>query len=708
MAKKLIIAEKRDAGQTIANVVSNVWGEHFVAQKGYLESERYIVSWCAGHLVTLAQPDAYDPNLKKWSVDTLPIIPNQMQYTLIESTQGQYFILEKLFARKDVIGIVNAADAGREGELIFRLVYMYAKCKKPVKRLWASTTAAEDIKNALLSMKPGSEFDSLYLAALCRSIQDWLIGINATRKYSCEYGQKLTIGRVQTPTLAMVVNRDRAIEGFQKSYLYKLMFCDEKGTKFLTEAFESVDDANAALRKCSGKSIAVQDVKTQTKRVKPPMLYSTTELQKDTSKYFGMSPKETLDIMQKLYDQHLLSYPRTDATSISSAQEKEFHNFLKEIISWYQWPAPTTGNWNVSRLVDDKAITDHPALTITREFSPSKRNGCNDKEKAVLDLVVNRMVTCASGDYVYKATAVFAQCNGVVFESRGIETLDEGWRYYRKMIAPFAPDTVLPDYQKGETLIAKTPMHIEQIETKPPARFTPSTLLEAMEKAGKNDMDSDVERVGIGTSATRAEIIEKLVSTGYVEITGAKNTIRSTEKGRALIDVMPSSLRNVDMTVEWENKMLAIRTAPVEKAEILAEDLLNETKQFVKDLISNFTIDNSLKCATGSIQNNKKESVGNCPACGRPVYLSKAGTSWYCSGYKEGCTFSIWKDGQKGIYPLLKANKYALTNKRIQTILKNGKTSLVSLTSPKTGKQMKASIALQEYAPGKYTLGLEF
>ena len=461
-----------------------------------------------------------------------------------------------------------------------------------------------------------------------------------------------------------------------------------------------MESENAFLYNCT--------VKTQTKRVKPPMLYSTTELQKDTSKYFGMSPKETLDIMQKLYDQHLLSYPRTDATSISSAQEKEFHNFLKEIISWYQWPAPTTGNWNVSRLVDDKAITDHPALTITREFSPSKRNGCSDKEKAVLDLVVNRMVTCASGDYVYKATAVFAQCNGVVFESRGIETLDEGWRYYRKMIAPFAPDTVLPDYQKGETLIAKTPMHIEQIETKPPARFTPSTLLEAMEKAGKNDMDSDVERVGIGTSATRAEIIEKLVSTGYVEITGAKNTIRSTEKGRALIDVMPSSLRNVDMTVEWENKMLAIRTAPVEKAEILAEDLLNETKQFVKDLISNFTIDNSLKSATGSIQNNKKESVGNCPVCGRPVYLSKAGTSWYCSGYKEGCTFSIWKDGQKGIYPLLKANKYALTNKRIQTILKNGKTSLVSLTSPKTGKQMKASIALQEYAPGKYTLGLEF
>ena len=706
MPKKLIIAEKRDAGQTIAKVISDVWNEHFTVQKGYMESERYVVSWCAGHLVALAPPEEYDANLKKWSVDTLPIMPEKMRYVLIDSTKEQYFVLKKLFDRTDIIGIVNAADAGREGELIFRLVYMYAGCKKPVKRLWASTTAAEDIRKALLSMKPGEEYDSLYYAAQCRSVQDWLIGINATRKYTCEYGQKLTIGRVQTPTLALVVKRDREIEGFTKSYLYKIAFVDDKNTKFWTAAYETEAEASSALTACSGKSVVVDNVKTQTKHVKPPMLYSTTELQKDASKYYGMSPKETLDIMQKLYDQHLLSYPRTDATVISAAQEHEYEMQVKMLVSEYQWPAPL--NWNINRLVDDSKITDHPALTITKEFSVKKRDERSEKEQAILDLVVNRMVTCAADDYIYEATNVSAVCDQVVLEARGIKTLQEGWRQYRKMIASFAPDTVLPAYSKGEQLVQSTPMHIEQIETKPPARYTSSTLLDAMEKAGKSEMEADVERVGIGTSATRAEIIEKLLSTGYIEMTGKKNVIQSTAKGRALIDVMPDALRKVGLTVEWENRMLEIRTAPADKAINLSKELMDETKGFVRSLIDDFKMDSSLKTVTAQKGPSGKESVGNCPVCGSPVYASKSGTSWYCSGYKNGCKFSIWKDGQKGIYPTLKASKYSLTDKRIHTILEKGKTPLVSLKSAKTGKEMKAHIVLQEYSPGKYALGFEF
>lgn len=705
MRKKLIIAEKRDAGQTIASVINSAWKESFRQCSGYMESERYIVSWCKGHLIELAAPQTYDPALAKWTASSLPIIPKTYKYSVIEDSKAQYDILKGLMERDDVIELVNAADSGREGELIFRLVYNQAGCTKPVKRLWVSTTAADDIKAALVSMKSSAEYDSLYFAALCRSVQDWLIGINITRKYSCEYHEKLTVGRVQTPTLAMIVRRDQEVEGFAKTYYYKLSFTDAKGTVFVSGNFDTKEEAEKALKTCSGKPIVVKEQQIKRKKVTPPMLYSTTELQKDAGKLYGLSPKETLDIMQSLYDNHLESYPRTDAVVISSGQRSEFAALLNVVSSVYGWPV--LNQPNIDRLVNDAGIEDHPAVTVTREFSAGKRASRPASELQVLDLVANRMMCAAAPDYVYDATRVCAECAGVLFEAKGLVTVSEGWRVYRKAVSKMQPDMPLPDYTSGEQLSLSDAggIAVQQKETAPPPRYTTSTLLDAMEKAGKKDMDKDVERAGLGTSATRADTIDRLVRTGYVTMNGKRNTLISTEKGRALIRVVPRELREVDLTVLWENKMLEIRRAPADKAKCMADDLIHDTERFVTGLVRDFKKDDSLASTVG--KQSGIPSVGVCPACGSPVVLSKNQDKWYCMGYKNGCAFQIWKHGERGVYPTLAASKVELTDKRVEKILKTGKSSKLKLTS-KAGKQFEAYLTLSQYAPGRYGLAFEF
>lgn len=703
MVKKLIIAEKRDAGQTIAEVIKNVWGESFRSEKGYMESEHYIVSWCAGHLVSLSTPEEYSPDLKKWSLDTLPIIPEKWRYSVLEPTKNQYFILKSLMDRDDVTGLVNASDAGREGELIFRLVYNKANCKKPVKRLWASTTAEEDLKKALLSMKPSSDYDSLYFAAMCRSVQDWIIGINATRKYTCEYNQKITIGRVQTPTLAMVVKRDLAIEGFQKNYFYEISFTDSKGTTFVSEKFETKQEAQKALNDCSGKNMTIKKVKVDTKKLNPPMLYSTTELQKDAGKIFGFSPKETLDCMQSLYDKHLQSYPRTDAVVLSTAQETDFTTILNTVIQGYSYPLIVSPN--IKRLINDTAITDHPAVILTKEFTIHKRDRCSDAEKNILDLVANRMVIASASPYIYESTVLIAECNGVLFRSTGKKTVDEGWKTYQKKYVKQQSERPLAPYSQGEVLNI-TDISVVEKETEPPARFTTSTLLDAMEKAGKKEMEKDVERVGIGTSATRADVIDKLEKTGYIRISDKKQTIVSTEKGRALIAAVPTQLKEVDLTVEWENKMLEIRLSDTAKAKALSNQLIEDTKTFIRELINTFQVNESLK-ETGESSNTNIPSVGACPVCGSPVLKSKDGNRWYCSGYKEGCNFYILKTSDKGIYPTLEKSKVALDDKKVSRLLEKRKTTKLKLVS-KAGKSFEAYLVLSEYSPKKYGLSFEF
>lgn len=704
MGQKLIIAEKSDAAKTIAKVIHDTWGEEFSPKKGYLEGKRYVVSWCSGHLVELAMPEDYDENLKKWRAEDLPIIPRTWKHQVMkeEKAANQFAVLQELMERPAITGLVNAADAGREGELIFRLVYMQVGCTKPVMRLWASTTAEEDIKDALLSMKPSENYDALYYAAACRSMQDWLVGINATRKYTCEYGKTLTVGRVQTPTLAMVVDRDNQIEGFQKTYFYKLVFTDAKGTTFTSGAYEKREDAEAAAAACTGKPFLISLAKTERKKAAPPLLYSTTELQKDAGKLYGFSPAETLALMQSLYDNHIQSYPRTDAIVISTAQRSFFLAALKTVSSVYNWPP--VANPDVDRLIDDGKITDHPAVTVTKEFSAEKLPARTADELLVLRLVANRMLLCSAEDYEYDATKVIATCAGVNFEAKGIVTRKEGWRLYRGLLSSLQPDTPLPPYQNGETVNVEDAVAVVEKETAPPARYTASTLLEAMEKAGKKDMEDDVERTGIGTSATRAETIEKLIRTGYMEMTGKKNILVSTEKGRALIAVMPSSLRDVTMTVDWENRMLEIRKAPADVAKGMANNLMGETVAFVKSLISDFQIDAALKASTSNVDG--KNGVGKCPLCGKTVCEGKK--SWFCAGYKEGCQFSIWKEGEHGVYPTLHNSDVNITTAMVTKLLEKGKTNKITLKSLKTGANFEAYLVLNQYAPGKMGLAFEF
>lgn len=703
MGKYLIIAEKADAGRAIAAVIHDNWGEQFAERKGYLEGRRYIVSWCKGHLIELAMPEEYDEKYKVWRAQDYPFIPEKWKYKVSEGCEFQFDVLKRLMMLPEVTGIINAGDAGREGELIFRLVYNQVGCKKPVRRLWASTTAADDIKDALLHMKPGEEYDSLYYAAVSRSLQDYLIGINASRKYSCEYGAVLSIGRVQTACLNMVVERDRLIDGFQKRYYYRLVFTDSKGTVFMSAPYETKVDAEKAAASCSGKPVMVTACNTVRKSVEPPMLFSTTALQNDAGKIFGFTPKDTSDAMQVLYDKHVQSYPRTSAVVISDAQRGTYPSILNEAADAYGWPRLNSPR--IDRIVDNKKIVDHPAVTLTREFHASKISQFSQQQQQILMLVANRMLVCSAPAYEYDATKVVAECSGIAFEAKGAVTVKEGWRVYRKQIAPMQPDSPLPAYQKGEMLSLSKGYEVVEKETAPPPRFTAATLVDAMEAAGKKEMEADVERTGIGTDATRGDIVEKLRQVGYIEFFGKKNTVKSTTKGQALIDAVPDSLKKVDLTVDWENRMLEIRKAETETAKRMSQEMLYETKDFVCSLIRQFALDPRLKASLPQ-RGAENGGVGKCPVCGKPVREGEK--SWFCTGYKEGCNFSIYKQGDKGIYPTLKHSGVSLTTKMVERLLEKGKTTRRKFTSQKSEKEFEAYIVLSEYQPGRFGLAFEF
>lgn len=569
---KLVITEKPSVAKAYADVLGAK-----KKQDGYFEGNGYLISWCVGHLVELVMPQDYDEKYRKWLLEDLPINPEQWKYRVSSSTRKQFNILEKLMKRKDVKELLCATDAGREGELIFRLVYLQAGCKKPFRRIWLSSMEDSAIKNAFAHPRPGADYDNLYEAARCREQADWIVGINATRLFSCLFRDTLNIGRVMTPTLAMVADREVEILGFVPEPYYMVRITAE-GTAFDSRKIKSRDEAMQLARACRSAGAAfVQDISVKQKKENPPFLFDLTSLQREANKRFGFSAQQTLDYAQSLYEKKLLTYPRTDSRYVTSDMEKTIPALIRKTVE------PVTGIAGekppaVKRLINDAGVTDHTALLPTADAASVDLDVLPSGERAILQMVMLRLLSATSIPHIYEETKVTVSCAGEVFSASGKRILELGWKKYEP---ENTKEVLLPAFKKKMQLTPEE-IAIRNGQTKPPARFTEGTLLHAMETAGKDDIPEEAERSGIGTPATRAGIIEKLVRIGFLKRTGDKKTktLAPTEKGTFLVSILPEELKSVSMTADWEKRLLAI-----ERGELLPDAFMAEIGAFTEMLV---------------------------------------------------------------------------------------------------------------------------
>jgi len=680
---KLIIAEKPSVAQTIATVVGAK-----SRKDGYIEGNGYIVSWCVGHLVGLAEATAYDEAYKKWNMKDLPIIPEEWLYSANKSTKKQLSILEDLTKRKDVTEVINACDAGREGELIFRHIYTFNKCTKQMKRLWISSLEASSIKKGLDDLRAGADYDDLYQSALCRSQADWLIGINATRLFSITYGTTLNIGRVMTPTLALITKREDDIKNFKKEELYKI----ELQTETFEATFKFVQDedkknkglAENVVSDCKDQQVTVADVKKEVKKQAPPKLFDLTSLQRESNKVLGLSAQETLDIAQSLYEKKLITYPRTDSQFLGSDMKEAVESFMLSYCD-------TGGMGNI---FNNEKVTDHHAIIPTEKgWNEWKKLG-NDldyKIDPVLVLITERLITATRDDYVFEQTTISLNCNEHIFTASGKVIIYNGFKDLSKD-KETKDEPLLPDVNEGDVLDVKD-IKLNPYFSKPPTSHTEASLLSAMETAGKSDFDKEVERKGLGTPATRASIIEKLISTGY--IIRKKKSLIPTDKGSNLIKVLPEKLTSVTLTSDWENKL-----KEVEHGDISADIFMNEIADFTTDIVSNNQTPTAETLAL--FPKEEKEVLGKCPRCsGNVIETPKA---YSCEHTKDKkCEFVLWKDNK-----YFTSKKKNLTKSVAKTLLKDGCIVMKGLHSEKTGKPYDATIILEAGDKGYSSFRMEF
>lgn len=628
---QLVIAEKPSVAQTIAKVIgATKRGE------GFLSGNGYIVSWCVGHLVGLATPEAYDESYKTWSFDTLPIMPQHYKFVVKQATKKQFEILKGLMSDSSVDGLICATDAGREGECIFRYVYTVARCKKPFKRLWVSSMEEAAIKEGFDNLRSGKEYDNLYEAGLCRSKADWLVGINATRLFTMRYGTKLNIGRVQTPTLAMLVERDYKLRNFIKEKYYTVEIGTTDNPYFASS--ERIDDESKAvtlLSECDGASATVTGVKTEKKTANPPKLYDLTTLQREANRYYGYTAQQTLDYVQSLYEAKLCTYPRTDSQYITEDMHDTFIT-VTEIAK--DFTGIISDSLNAKPVINNSKVSDHHALLITAEVGKKDLSELPTGEKNVLFLIAARMILASSKPHIYEATAVKLSCADTEFTAKGKVILDNGWKAQEQFLKvkiknenpddnePQDDEAALPQLSEGDVISpisARTAEHF----TSPPKPFTEDTLLSAMETAGNKDYseDSDVEKKGLGTPATRAGIIENLIKGEYVE--RKKKQLIPTEKGISLIEVVPDEVKSAKMTADWETRLQAIA-----KGEENPAAFMEEIGGYVGGLVATYgsAVENS------SFQRKEAAILGKCPNCGSDIKKGKYG--FYCT---DKCGMSV-------------------------------------------------------------------
>lgn len=692
MGYKLVLAEKPSVAMSIAKVIG--------ANKrcdGYMEGGGYLVSWCIGHLVELAEPEEYDESYGKWSLEALPIVPEKWRYKVSATTKKQFGIIKKLMEREDVTSLVCATDAGREGELIFRLVYHQAECRKLFERLWISSMEDVAIKEGFEKLRPGTEYDALYEAALCRERADWIVGINATRLFSCLYRQTLNVGRVMTPTLAMVVMRDAAINGFKPESFYTVQLKSD-GVIASSERMKEKQEAENLKREClQAGSVTVKNVEQKEKTEKPPLLYDLTSLQREANRQLGYTAKQTLDYTQSLYEKKLVTYPRTDSRFLTEDMAEMLPELVKMVQEAFAIEADKPAPVYAEQVINGKKVTDHHAIIPTKSAVKYDVSQLPNGEKEVLLLIVSRLI-CSVGDpYRYSETKVELSCAGHVFTAKGKASLESGWKQYAgkketdidKSSANAEPSLPLLTEGIGVSLVEA---EVKEGRTSAPKRYTEDTLLQSMETAGVDEISDDVERKGIGTPATRAATIEKLVQKGFIERRGDKKTkyLVATEKGNALVTVIPEQIQSSSMTAEWEEKLLKI-----ERGEYAGDAFMREIIGMINDLTHNY------EAAKGAEVLMPKDGkvIGNCPACGSPV--AEMQKSWSCTG--SNCKFAIWKDNN-----YFKKLGKQMTPQLAEKLIKEGKAVLKGCHSAKTGRSYDAVVIMNTDDAGKPVYELQF
>ena len=664
-------------------------------QDGYLEGNGYLVSWCVGHLVELAPPSAYGEQYVKWNIADLPILPEKWQYLVSASTKKQFGILKKLMHRADVNTVVNSCDAGREGELIFRLVYEQAGCKKPVSRLWLSSMEDSAVRAGFANLKPSTEYDALYQAALCRERADWMVGINCSRLFSCLYGRPLAVGRVMTPTLAMTVEREAAIAAFVPKKFYTVALELTSGFVASSRRISEKAAAEKLLAGCREEMVStIQKITRKEKAENPPPLYDLTTLQRDANRLLGYSAQQTLDYVQSLYEKQLTTYPRTDSCYIADEDEEMLEELAEELEDFLGFVSEDADDDvpRTRRTVNRQKVTDHHAILPTRSMLQADLDALPKGERNILKLIIARTLMAVSKPFRYLETLLTTECAGEEFTAKGKEILEEGWKAVeRKVLADILNRkrefTALPQVEESECGILNA--ELKEGQTSPPKHFTEDTLLHSMETASADSMPEGVERQGIGTPATRAATIEKLVQKGFLERKGDKKTkvLLPTDKGKALITVMPEEIQSADMTADWETKLLR-----VERGEMEPETFMTEINDMISSLV------NTTEVVKGASALMKNKVIGVCPNCGNSVVEREKG--YFCENRE--CRFVLWKDN--AFFKRLGKRMDAHVADRL---LRDGRVRLKDCKSSK-GKTYNATVLLSTEADGRSKFSLEF
>ena len=688
MSEILIIAEKPSVAATIAAALGAK-----EKKDGYIAGNGCLVSWCVGHLVQLAEAAAYGEQYKKWSYDSLPILPQEWQYAVASDKGKQFKILKDLMHRADVSEVVNACDAGREGELIFRFVYDVAGCKKPMRRLWISSMEESAIKAGFASLKDGKEYDPLYSSALCRAKADWIIGINMTRLFSCLYGKTLNVGRVQTPTLKMLVDRDAAITTFKKEKYYHVRL-SLSGVEAASAKIHAADEAGNLKAACEAAQAVCTSVTREKKTVAPPKLFDLTSLQREANRIYGYTAKQTLDLAQALYEKKLLTYPRTDSSYLTDDMGGTAAQIAALLAGKLPFMQGADFTPEISRLLDSKKVSDHHAIIPTMELAKADLAALPESERNILTLAGARLLMACAEPHIFEAVTAVFSCAGQEFTAKGKTVLAEGWKgLERRFMATLkkkadteddeenALSLDVPPFAEGQTFDNPQAAVTEHFTT-PPKPHNEASLLSAMERAGNEETDPDAERRGLGTPATRAAIIEKLVKGGFVERKGKQ--LIPTKSGIELVCVLPEVLTSPQLTADWENNLTQIA-----KGNADPDSFMTGIETMTRELVSAYPF---LSDKEKERFKEEKPVIGKCPRCGADIYEGRK--NYYCAN--KDCAFTMWKNDR-----FFEERKVTFSPKIAAALLKDGKAKVKKLYSPKTGKTYDGTILLADTG-GKY------
>ena len=688
MSETLIIAEKPSVAATIAAALGAK-----EKKDGYIAGNGCLVSWCVGHLVQLAEAAAYGEQYKKWSYDSLPILPQEWQYAVASDKGNQFKILKDLMHRADVSEVVNACDAGREGELIFRFVYDVAGCKKPMRRLWISSMEESAIKAGFVSLKDGKEYDPLYSSALCRAKADWIIGINMTRLFSCLYGKTLNVGRVQTPTLKMLVDRDAAITTFKKEKYYHVRL-SLSGVEAASAKIHAAEEAGNLKAACEAAQAVCTSVTREKKTVAPPKLFDLTGLQREANRIYGYTAKQTLDLAQSLYEKKLLTYPRTDSSYLTDDMGGTAAQIAALLAGKLPFMQGADFTPEISRLLDSKKVSDHHAIIPTMELAKADLAALPESERNILTLAGARLLMACAEPHIFEAVTAVFSCAGQIFTAQGKTVLAAGWKgLERRFMATLkkkadteddeenALSLDVPPFAEGQTFDNPQAAVTEHFTT-PPKPHNEASLLSAMERAGNEETDPDAERRGLGTPATRAAIIEKLVNGGFVERKGKQ--LIPTKSGIELVCVLPEVLTSPQLTANWENNLTQIA-----KGNADPDSFMTGIETMTRELVSTYPF---LSDKEKERFKEEKPVIGKCPRCGANIYEGRK--NYYCAN--RDCAFTMWKNDR-----FFEERKVTFSPKIAAALLKDGKAKVKKLYSPKTGKTYNGTILLADTG-GKY------